>query len=52
MKKKIITAKIISLFVLYQKQKIVLIHFKSTFTLHIIEKSLVFDIFRWLKRVV
>ena len=50
-KKKKITAKKISLFVLYQKQKIMLIHFKSTFTLHIIEKPLVFDIFRWLERV-
>ena len=37
-----LTAKL-SLFVLYQKQKIILIHFKSTFPLHIIWKPLIFD---------
>ena len=41
-----LTAKKISLFVLYKKQNIILIHFKTTFSFHIIGKPLVFDIFR------
>ena len=36
---------------LYQKQKLILIHVKSTFPLHIIWRPLVLDIFRWLQRV-
>ena len=45
-----LTAKL-SLFVLYQKQKIILIHFKSTFPLRIIWKPLIFDILSGLERV-
>ena len=41
----------ISFFVLCQKQKIILIHFKLTFLIHIIWKPLGFDIFKWLERV-
>ena len=36
---------------LYQNQKIILIHFKSTSPLHIIWKLLVFYIYMWLERV-
>ena len=52
-KKKKTLPKTFSLFVLSQKTKIILIHFKSTFPLRIIWKSLKTSVlwyFRWLKR--